>query len=88
MHNTEAIFCVTDSCYYYSNTGTSSTTSIDGQASIGPSIFSREACVSDGVEARSPLAATRANSGASAASPIGTASCMKIEPTSSSSLLG
>lgn len=79
----QQFYFVSDSCYYYSNSGPSTLNASDVQSSIGP-MFSREACISDGVEARSPLAATRANSGASAASPIGTASCMKVEP----SLLG
>lgn len=66
------MFFFIDSCYYYGGSGTAGT----GGEILG---------VSETAEARSPLAATRANSGASAASPIGTASCMKVEP---SSLLG
>ncbi|XP_046668750.1 paired box protein Pax-5 isoform X7 [Homalodisca vitripennis] len=65
-------------CYYYGGNG--------GSGVEVSQMFPRDVCVSDSVsvEARSPLAATRANSGASAASPIGTAaSCinMKVEPS-------
>ncbi|XP_014244835.1 paired box protein Pax-5 isoform X9 [Cimex lectularius] len=58
-----------NSCYFYGNSNQS--------ASDSP-VFSRHVCSE---EARSPLAATRANSGASASSPIGTSSCMKVEAT-------
>lgn len=64
---------ISDSCYYYGANGNSGVVADVGQ------MFSRDVCASDNAEARSPLAATRANSGASAASPIGTASCMKVE---------
>ncbi|XP_039277148.1 paired box protein Pax-2-A isoform X2 [Nilaparvata lugens] len=69
-----------NSCYYYSNGSPNNVAPTSEHQSIGP-VFSRDIGVSEtSVEARSPLAATRANSGASAASPIGTASCMKTEP--------
>ncbi|XP_073977833.1 uncharacterized protein isoform X3 [Rhodnius prolixus] len=58
-----------NSCYYYGN---------NGQSESDTPVFTRDICPE---EARSPLAATRANSGASASSPIGTSSCMKIEAT-------
>lgn len=67
---------VTDSTYYYCNGDTSTHTSQQGGgcSSGGPES-------SADVASRSPLAATRASSGASAASPTGSA-CTKPDHTS------
>ncbi|KAL1139539.1 hypothetical protein AAG570_006522, partial [Ranatra chinensis] len=58
-------------CYYYGSGGQQQ------QGQDSDPVFTVREVSSE--EARSPLAATRANSGASASSPIGTSSCMKIE---------
>lgn len=76
---------VVDSTYYYGN-------GVSSCSTLNQNLFQRASCALDGdtgVEARSPMAATRANSGASAASPIGSA-CMKtdINPTAADLLLG
>lgn len=61
----------TDNPYYYNNeTGAAGNTSLFIEANSG----------SQQEAARSPIAATRANSGASAASPTGTGACVKQEP--------
>ncbi|GFG29482.1 hypothetical protein Cfor_10070, partial [Coptotermes formosanus] len=56
-----------NSTYYYGN-------GVSSCSTLNQNLFQRASCALDGdtgVEARSPMAATRANSGASAASPIG-----------------
>jgi hypothetical protein len=78
-------YSVVDSTYFYGN-------GVSSCSTLNQNLFQRASCALDGdtgVEARSPMAATRANSGASAASPIGSA-CMKtdINPTAADLLLG
>ncbi|XP_021940451.1 paired box protein Pax-2a, partial [Zootermopsis nevadensis] len=71
-----------NSTYYYGN-------SVSSCSSLNQNLFQRASCALDadtGVEARSPLAATRANSGASAASPTGSA-CMKADINSAAAEL-
>ncbi|BES87698.1 PAX [Nesidiocoris tenuis] len=63
-----------NSCYFYGSNNLGSGNEAADSASGG---LVREVCGAD--EARSPLAATRANSGASASSPIGASSCMKVD---------
>lgn len=79
------LVCSTDSTYYYGN-------GVSSCSALNQNLFQRASCALDGdtaVEARSPMAATRANSGASAASPTGSA-CMKtdINGTAADLLLG
>ncbi|XP_069697925.1 paired box protein Pax-2a isoform X3 [Periplaneta americana] len=74
-----------NSSYYYGN-------GVSSCSTLNQNLFQHGSCALDGdagVEARSPIAATRANSGASAASPTGSA-CMKTDISSSAAdlLLG
>ncbi|KAJ9576570.1 hypothetical protein L9F63_025534, partial [Diploptera punctata] len=72
-----------NSTYYYGN-------GVPSCSTLNQNLFQRGSCALDsdgGIEARSPMAATRANSGASAASPTGSA-CMKTDISSADLLLG
>ncbi|KAI5739076.1 hypothetical protein M8J77_014614 [Diaphorina citri] len=81
-HNTKVVFDYVEyNPYYYNN----NSESVNGG---NTSLFVEAANGTHQAAARSPIAATRANSGASAASPTGSAACVKMEHSAPSVFIG